>query len=426
MPTNIIPIDQARAMIPQRMQERMLQGQSMNNSFADGVRDAFPVLSIRGKVFRVRVSGEETPLIDPQTRQPVPYLDIVLAAGSTTLSKAYYQRGFTEGDFEPPICWSLDSFKPDASVVNKQSVTCQNCPKNAFGSAPPSPDGTPRRGKACQDGRRIVVVMPHQLDDDQQMLLLLRIPQSSLKNLKNYAQHLERNGIDASGCITRLAFDYQEAFPKLLFNFVAPLDAQEYDTVIDLAASDITQSMLQAPDFDMAPSTEPQANASAGVQGLPRQAGPVLATDLQAAQKVAKAESDPVAVMDEPTLKKTPKAPDDIISLPDGRQFNKTTGEFIEPPAEDLSHLIKLPDGKVFNTKTNAYEQEPQPESKTKRAPAKKEKPTIPQPAVQLNQAEPEEDTNVVEEAKDENPNVVKPAPQSMESLLTKLVPKLN
>src|SRR4029453_5583633 len=120
------------------------------------VRSSDLMLSIKGKVFRIRVDGNETPFIDQQTRQVIPYLDVVLANASRLISKAYYIKQFNDESFEPPDCWSLDGVRPDPSVANKVNPTCANCPKNAFGSAPSrNPEEGKRGGKACADARRI-------------------------------------------------------------------------------------------------------------------------------------------------------------------------------------------------------------------------------------------------------------------------------
>jgi len=66
--SNIVPIGNAQA--PMAMRQRFQQGTALNNNFSDGVRDAFPILSIKGKVFRARVNGQEQALIDPASGTP--------------------------------------------------------------------------------------------------------------------------------------------------------------------------------------------------------------------------------------------------------------------------------------------------------------------------------------------------------------------
>jgi hypothetical protein len=445
---NLIPIDQAAQMISPHMRARSASGKGLNNNFADGIRDAFPILSIKGKVFRVRVNGEEQALLDPNTRQPLPFLDVVLVNASPQLSKTYYAKGFVDGDLNPPDCWSLDSVTPDRSVANKMAPLCANCPMNAFGSRI-TDNG--KQAKACQDARRVAVIMPHQLDGNEQMLMLLRVPQSSLKNLKVYAHMLERHQMEPGACITRLAFDYQEAFPKLLFNFVSPLNDQQYDKVIDIAEAPNTNLMLAAPDFEVAPSTGSLPNASGSMQGMAVQAPPVLQASPPPMMRGVMGESDPAPVIAPQGAIPVPQEAhkSTVITLPDGKLFDTTTGKYVEPQvkAEPVSldpATIKLPDGKFFNTNSGAFvsgpergaqpvqlEQglvQPTTEAKAptkKRAPAKK--PTTSEPVEAQAEAPPEEqvdeETGEVTTVSQQTNVGVKPASRGLEDLLSILVP---
>jgi hypothetical protein len=440
MAYEIVPLEQASRQISPLMQKRMAEGKGLNSNFADNVRDSFPMLSIKGKNFRARISGEETVFLDPQTRQPLQFLDVILVNASPQLSKAYYIKGFTEGDFNPPDCWSLDSFKPDPSIANKMSVTCQACPMNAFGSRV-TDNG--KQAKACQDARRMAVVMPGHLDQDAQILLMLRVPQSSLKNLKAYVQQLDRFGIEPGGCVTRLAFDYNEAFPKLLFNFVAPLSDEHYTKVVELAEAPNTAAMLNAPDFENAPSTQPIPNASDdAMKGMAPQATPVFdnpALAAAAAQPIIN-QQQPVDIVKEMFKpKQETESPLDIFDLPDGRRFNRTTGEFIEADAAPEPELdpavFALPTGEFFNSVTKLYVtgpyvgdpavtvEEKKPAPAKKAAPKKEAAPKQEAPA-KVAAAPAESKQEVVDKPQPNGATAapkVTAAPSSLEDLLTKL-----
>jgi hypothetical protein len=275
----MVPIEQAGAMAPAAMRDRMAKGSALTRNYADNVSDSFPVLSIRGKVFRVRADGQEQAYKDPQTGHPYAYLDVVLVNASRSLAKSYYTKGFVDGDLNPPDCWSLDSVRPDPSVVNKVNPTCGDCPMNAFGSRM-TPDG--KAAKACSDARRIAIVLPHNLTQPEPMALLLRVPQSSLKNLRGYVELLARHGYEPGGCVTRLSFDYNEAYPKLMFNFVGPVTDQEFGIIVQMADSPTIAGMLMKPDFDQAASAQmPNAAAPPPVASV-RQAPPVAVPDTAA------------------------------------------------------------------------------------------------------------------------------------------------
>lgn len=359
----LIPIEQAGQLAPAGMTQRRQQGLAMNTNFADGVRDAFPLLSIKGKVFRARISGQETPFVDPATRQAIAFLDVVLVNASRTLSKAFYIAGYTEGSLDAPDCWSMDSIRPDPSVLNKVSLTCVNCPMNAFGSRK-TDNG--KMAKACQDARRMAVVMPHQLGQAEPLVLMLRVPQTSLKNLKAYAQLLDRYGYEPNGCVTRLQFEYEQAYPKLMFQFVGPLTDQQYNQTIELAEGAIVTGMLNAPDFDVAVSPEQQRVEPTGQTP---QAGPVLEDPAIVPAKVVAAQTGPVletqtvaakdvgdlgAVLQGSTAAIHAVA-STVIELPDGKLFDTATGQYVERrqpevqmPAVDPD-VLALPDGKFFH-----------------------------------------------------------------------------
>ena len=361
MSNNIVPIGQAKA--PASMRDRLKAGAAVNRNFSDGVRDSFPILSIKGKVFRIRVNGQETPLIDPQTRQVIPYLDVILVNASPHLSKTYYIKGFEEGEFNQPDCWSLDSIRPDPSVPNKVNPTCGDCPMNIFGSAPSrDPASGKRGGKACQDARRVAVMMPGHLETEEPLVFMMRVPATSLKNLKAYAQLLERQGWEPAGCVTRLSFDYQEAYPKLLFNFVDGLNDSEYDKVVAIAESPQTSTMLSAPDFDMAAS-QPPVQVEKTEQRV-RQATPVMA-EPEVVQEASLSQPIQASPMPAHTEVKAAAAVQEVkselVELPDGTLFDPSTGEYVERPAPKVDmpandpDVLTLPEGRFFNRKTRLF-----------------------------------------------------------------------
>lgn len=373
MTNQMVPIEQAGAMAPAAMRERMARGQQLTRNYADNVTDSFPVLSIRGKVFRVRADGQEQAYKDPQTGHPYAYLDVVLVNASPNLAKSYYVKGFVDGDLNPPDCWSLDSIRPDPSVVNKINPTCLDCPMNAFGSRV-TPDG--KAAKACSDARRMAVVLPHNLVQPEPMALLLRVPQSSLKNLRGYVELLARHGYEPGGCVTRLSFDYNEAYPKVMFNFVGPVTDQEFALIVQMADSPMIAGMLRAPDFDKVASAQtPSAAAPVVQQGTVRQAAPVLEPapqqtgfgagmvppagqqSVQPVSGFAVKGQGYVPVVDQPAA--APPA-DEWLQMADGNLLNPATGEIRTPapPAQERQvdpDVIPIADGRFYHKKQGRF-----------------------------------------------------------------------
>lgn len=463
---NIIPIGQAR--MPAAMKARLQAGVAVNKNYAEGVYDSFPRLSIKGKNFALRVDGDTKTIFDPLhpgKNIPLNYLDVVLVNASDKLSKAYYKSDFADdGDFTPPDCWSLDSIKPDASVVDKVNPTCLNCPMNAFGSAQ-SRDGTAKAGKACQDARRIAVIFQGQIGQDNPRIFMLRVPQTSLKNLKRYAELLQRQGWDIAACVTRLTFEAGVAYPKLDFNFVDGLADDEYDYIVDLAEGDFVKAMLKAPDFDNAATQKADEQAATPAETpRTRQAMPIIGDEQaepakeeaavpprRAQQQGAQTQQTTPPVQRKPDLKAVEPV---LIELPDGKLFNPATNEFVEraAPAVDMPSIdpntIVLPDGRFFNKTTNTFVTGQELGAKafvpdelpTRRKPAVRKKAAEkPAPetvdAVAETAAEPAEteasadagspqDSQPVENGKGNGAATISPAPAGLDALLSKVIPK--
>jgi hypothetical protein len=355
MARNLIPIEQARNLAPAKMRERMAQGTALTNRFADNVADAFPRLSIKGKVFRIIIEGRELIARD-QSGHALAYLDVVLVNASAQLAKTYYTKGFVDGDQNPPDCWSLDSIRPDPSVPNKVNPTCPDCPMNAFGSRV-TPDG--KAAKACSDSRRIAVSLPHELADpgNAPTVLLLRVPQSSLKNMRNYTMDtLARNGFEPGGCVTRLSFDLSVAFPKLQFEFVSPVTDDEYERIVGLASSPFVASMLRAPDFSNVASAVNAALPAPAVGQ--RQAAPAFVPMDTAQVDAQQATADFVAAM-----QRTVATQQEVWTPIDGtdEEINEDTGEVRtveKPQPQNLGldpNVIVTKDGRFFNKATKKF-----------------------------------------------------------------------
>ena len=113
--------------------------------------NSVPRISLRGREFRFVVNGEEV----EKVRDSIETIILGVEPGPGLMIKTFYEKGYQSGAKEPPTCASDDGVAPSPWVTKKQAQTCNQCPKNAFGSAT-SPQGKPT--KACRDSKRVWLV----------------------------------------------------------------------------------------------------------------------------------------------------------------------------------------------------------------------------------------------------------------------------
>jgi len=426
MANEIIPISQQINSVTASMRKRMAEkAAAANRAFTAGnLGPSYPLLSIMGKEFTFRLpDGRKSPHVTADGHK-LNYIDVILVEASAQLSKAYYEKGFDPSEFTRPDCWSQDSVKPDPSAPNLQNDICATCKQNEFGSRV-TPAG--KKAKACADHRRMVVLLPHQVGAQTAQPMAMRIPQSSLKNLKAHAELLDNYGVDMKACITRMQFT-DAAFPQLTFSYVSLLNEDQWDWISALAATSKVQGMLHTPDFENAVQT-PMQETRGAVRGLTplEPAPPPVGFDKLMGNVVEDDEDEIEEIV--PAQEQKPN----IIELPDGKLFDTTTGEYIdraEPEAEPEPavdpDVIALPDGKFFNTRTREYVDGPQLEAKIVEAPAVKAKPkpkSKPKIVEEVLEGKAETETKP---QKNGNGGSVMPASDAMEAMLRDILPPGN
>ena len=211
--------------------------ESVMSEFMDGLGGNsvdMPVLSMRGKEFRLRRDGQEVSL---KTQS----LDVILVGSRGANSRRFYEGSYTRGEVKAPTCASSNGVTPDADVQNKQADACATCPRNVWGSKVSASGG---KGKQCDDYRRVLVFIP-----SKNLLkpVVLDIPATSLRKrkdetgpemqLREYLRALGRHGIEPFQCVTTLNFTDDE-YPRLVFSFARWVGKEEHDAVAESRASD--------------------------------------------------------------------------------------------------------------------------------------------------------------------------------------------
>lgn len=262
------------------------------DELSSGVTTGFPVLSFRGKVWRVKKSGEEAPYVD-EDGEPRPSIELVIARGSPNVSKIYYPKGYEEGSTEAPSCFSMDGIRPDPNSDDKQAELCATCPHNQWGSRI-TPQGT--KTKSCADNRRLAVVSANDLsvNGPNANVMLLRVPGASLQNVKEYAERtLGAKGWPYYAVVTRFGFDQQAAYPKLVLKPVRPLTKDEFEDVKKIRnGDDVARVLADHADIvaaETAPEVEPTTSAEEPAKAEPAvtEAAPVAKAEPPKAEEPA-------------------------------------------------------------------------------------------------------------------------------------------
>jgi hypothetical protein len=194
------------------------------SSLSAGVYKSFPVISYKGKVWALNEHKTRTPLLNNEG-DPRPSIGVVILKANAGISKVYYKTGYVEGVEAKPDCYSNDGVAPAADATDKQCTKCALCPHNQFGSRITESGG---KGKACSDSRKLAVAPMDELTKP----MLLRVPATSLKDLATYGEFLKGRGIPSHALvITKIKFDPEMAYPKMLFEAVRPVSEEQLEQI---------------------------------------------------------------------------------------------------------------------------------------------------------------------------------------------------
>jgi hypothetical protein len=247
-------------------------------------------ISIKGGVFRLLSNGEQIATIEDR------YLDVVVVAASPNYTRTFYAGKYVEGNTAPPDCWSVDGKKPDASVAEPQSSSCEGCPQNVKGSG----EGDSR---ACRFSQRLAVKLANDIEGGS--IMQLSIPATSIfgkadgdkMGLQAYARYLAAQGYEANMFVTRMKFDTlsDASHPKLLFRPMRWLTEDEYAIVAQDGESPEAKAAITM--------TVAQTDKVAGAPALPARGQPIAAPeddeDEPPAPAPKKSKAKPVAEVEE-------------------------------------------------------------------------------------------------------------------------------
>ena len=196
-------------------------------------------ISMSGGKFRKFVAGQEISIGNNPTT-----MDIIIVKMAHNATRSYYDQAFEVGKKVSPKCWSNDSTSPDPEVLTPQAKFCHACPNSVKGS------GSEGFGSACKLSWRLAVVSA---DDPGGDVMQLVLPASSCFGkeeegkwpFKAYIQMLVKNNVSASKLVTKMQFESNSKYNRVLFSPVAGLEEQHKETLIKQACSQAAVSAIK-------------------------------------------------------------------------------------------------------------------------------------------------------------------------------------
>ena len=217
-----------------------------DDTLSAGIGQSYGVIGYKGKVWSLRVRGERHNLLRPDDGTPSNHIDVVILGSPAHKSKSYYDKFVDGAEGQRPICAALDGLVPDQDVVVKQAETCALCPRNEWKTNAT----TGRKGKECQDYKRLaVVVMPYQtapLLGGVPLIepVFLRVPPASLTSLAVMGDTMSGRGLHFAHYVTRISFDPNEASPKMVFKPLVGITPQEAPVIMELMADPTVKRII--------------------------------------------------------------------------------------------------------------------------------------------------------------------------------------
>lgn len=308
-----------------------------------------PSLSIRGKIFRTQIEGEETMVTryDEEVGDEVPVsaLSLIVVDQGPFGARVYYGAEYDPESTSGPKCFSLDGKHPDAKSPEPQAKSCAQCPHAVKGSKV-SPSGTATT--ACQLQRRLAVVPAKKPDSTP---LLLRLAPTSAydpetKDADNgwfgwrqYLDFLNARGVrHTAQVVTKARFDADAEHPKLLFRPERFLTEEEAKIIAEQMQSEEVDQLLHPQEAPAEPAAEPvPGEAILGESADGEEAPEEKPAPKKSAAKKAAPEKQAEEPEEKPAPKKTRK------KAPDPEQVPEDDGD--EVPWEDEKPARRTAEG---------------------------------------------------------------------------------
>lgn len=217
-------------------------------------RATVPSLTFTGKVWTTNVNGEATKItkIVDGDEIPVSVMNVVILDYAKNRGRTYYPGAYDPAKTAKPTCWSDDGKTPHASVETPQAKTCATCEWSKKGSKVTDNN---KSVTACSQHRMIALLPANALDFTP---LRMKIAMTSdwdqqspdleakgWRAFQNHIDYLKTQGYtNTAAFVTKMKFDPNEAFPKIIFTASRFLTPEEKEAVLPVALSDEVKKLL--------------------------------------------------------------------------------------------------------------------------------------------------------------------------------------
>lgn len=217
-------------------------------------RTSVPSLTYTGKVWTISKDGEKTKITkrdDDGDEIPVSVIRVVVLDYAKRRGRTYYEGSYDPDKPGAPLCWSEDGVKPHPSVTEPKCGTCEACPMAVKGSK------VTEQGKAvaaCSQHRMLVVAPIQKLDMPLRLKLAItsdwdkqnaEMEAQKWFAFSNYTDYLRANNLPhTAAVVTKMKFDPNQAYPKVMFQPDRWLSKEEADIVKPIIKSEEVQKLL--------------------------------------------------------------------------------------------------------------------------------------------------------------------------------------
>jgi len=230
--------------------------------------ETVPSLTFPGKVWTVNVGGESTQILREVDGEMTPaqvfrvvILDWARDQGRALYGKTDDASGFQLTTYDPkkparPLCYSDDGISADSSVKSAPfegwTGKCDTCPMSRKGSKI-TDNGV--EATACAKHRMIAVIPHNQLNGTPLRMKLAttsdwdaRSPDLAAQGwfaFRNFVKDLQAKGYtDTAMFVTKLKFDPNANYPKVVFHYDRWLSEGEQEVVDTVADSPFVKNLL--------------------------------------------------------------------------------------------------------------------------------------------------------------------------------------